>query len=191
MERDGQEALERLVELAEGDSSQSRLIAQFLLGLHSGKRFPFDLAAMRALDNEVFEDCLLVLRLNADAQGVGIHERLPGGASRLEQLIQDWNLVDAIRHQQMHRQSSLGPGKLPQLQDGDCVSAKLVRCAPGSRYRSISLSLDCEAPGNHQPTISVRLQVLLSASDSVTIMNHVRQVNTTASTAASLRAAQD
>lgn len=61
------EAVRRLVEVALHDSGQCRHIARFLLGLYNGPEYPFDLTRLRALDTNLADDCLSVLK--ADARG--------------------------------------------------------------------------------------------------------------------------
>lgn len=64
IEADGREALGRLFRVAHGDTGQSRKVAAFLLGCYNGTRFPFDLTDFRGLDYSLFEDCMVVLRMD-------------------------------------------------------------------------------------------------------------------------------
>ncbi len=74
----GIEALHRLVPVAQRDTGQSGVIGRFLLGLYNGQAYPFDLTELRRLDAGLFDDCLLVLRLdNRPEQEV--HTYLPNG----------------------------------------------------------------------------------------------------------------
>jgi len=57
-------SLRELVEVAQGDSGQCRHIAHFLAALYNGPRFPFDLTDLRCIDNELWEHCMAVLRLD-------------------------------------------------------------------------------------------------------------------------------
>ena len=61
IETRGVAALQRLFTVANRDSGQCRYIARFLLGLYNGMRFPFDLTDLRAIDDDLFEDCMHVL----------------------------------------------------------------------------------------------------------------------------------
>mgnify|MGYP003601165290 CR=1 FL=1 len=90
IETRGVMALRRLYELAIRDSGQCRYIAHFLLGLYNGSRFPFDLTELRALDDNLFEDCMAVLRMDARFTRKEIHEYLDDGGPRFERLARDW-----------------------------------------------------------------------------------------------------
>lgn len=61
---EGVPALRRLVAVAQRDTGQSRVVGRFLLGLWNGSDFAFDLTDLRALDAELHDDCLAVLRLD-------------------------------------------------------------------------------------------------------------------------------
>lgn len=61
-----QQALARLLEIAlhgTGDG-QSEICRAFLLGLCSGEDYPFDLARLRRLELEQWQDCMAVLQLH-------------------------------------------------------------------------------------------------------------------------------
>ena len=78
MERDiietrGVAALRRLYLVACRDSGQCRYIARFLLGLYNGMRFPFDLTDLRAIDAELFDDCMAVLNMDARLTRQEVH----------------------------------------------------------------------------------------------------------------------
>lgn len=64
---EGEAALRRLLPIALRDSGQSKRVARLLAGLYNGHRFPFDLTNLRSLDYEILEDCLAVLRMDANA----------------------------------------------------------------------------------------------------------------------------
>lgn len=61
---EGEAALRRLLPIANGNTGQCRHVAAFLLGLYNGRRFPFDLTALRAVDSAIFDDCMAVLRMD-------------------------------------------------------------------------------------------------------------------------------
>ena len=68
-------ALAVLIEIARGDTGQSGICRRFLLGLYNANAWPFPLTDLRALDLELLQACLVVLR--ADAIGAWpeeIHE---------------------------------------------------------------------------------------------------------------------
>lgn len=90
---EGEEALLRLVEVAQGHSGQCRYIAAFLLGLYDGQRFRFDLTDLRCIDYELFEDCLTVLRM--DFQPLReVHTYFKDGDRLFEQLAKDLGIRD-------------------------------------------------------------------------------------------------
>lgn len=60
----GEAALGRLLPIAQRGTGQSKIVANFLLSLYNGYRFKFDLTDFRALDIAIFEDCMLVLRMD-------------------------------------------------------------------------------------------------------------------------------
>lgn len=76
---EGEPALRRLFELAQGDSGQCVRVARFLAGLYNGARFPFDLTTLRGLDTAVFEDVMLALRMDATACVKEVHRYFGDG----------------------------------------------------------------------------------------------------------------
>ncbi|MEB0059342.1 hypothetical protein QN413_21350 [Variovorax sp. LG9.2] len=61
-------ALERLIEIAKGDSGQSRRVADFLLAWwNSGTCGAFDLSNLWAVDAAIADDMVAVVRLIASA----------------------------------------------------------------------------------------------------------------------------
>ena len=92
----GEEALRRLFEVAHGDSGQCRRVARFLLGCYNGSRFPFDLADLRGLDGELFDDCMAVLKMDwyLDKE---VHCYFPNGGEQFERLAEQWGLEDRSR----------------------------------------------------------------------------------------------
>lgn len=87
----GEEALRRLIPVALGNSGQSRRVASLLLGCYNGTRFPFDLTNLRSLDYTLMEDCLAVLRMDANCYQE-VHTYFENGSALFEQLARDWNL---------------------------------------------------------------------------------------------------
>ncbi|OAI19856.1 hypothetical protein A1507_05750 [Methylomonas koyamae] len=77
-------ALLRLADVAERDSGQANTVRSFLLGLYNGYRFPFNLVRLRGLDKTLFDDCLLVLTLDARATAKEVHQYLDNGGDRFE-----------------------------------------------------------------------------------------------------------
>lgn len=63
---EGIPALHRLMAVAQQDTGQSRRVAAFLLSLYNDRRFTFSLTEFRGLDTEIFDDCINVLRMDAN-----------------------------------------------------------------------------------------------------------------------------
>lgn len=94
--RQGEEALRRLLHIAQGDSGQCRHVAMFLLSLYNGSRFKFDLTDFRCIDHTIFEDCVAVLRM--DYQPVReVHTYFDHGGDIWEKMAQDWRVPDRVR----------------------------------------------------------------------------------------------
>lgn len=75
---EGVPALRRLVEVAQCDTGQARVVGRFLLGLWNGSDYTFDLTELRSLDAELHDDCMAVLRL--DQYPVQeVHQYIEGG----------------------------------------------------------------------------------------------------------------
>lgn len=94
LQADGVPALHRLLKVAQGDTGQCWVIAKFLLGLYNDRRFPFPLTDLRRLDDELFEDCLTVLRMDARACQKEVHCYFENGGQIWEKLAEDWGLRD-------------------------------------------------------------------------------------------------
>lgn len=88
---EGEAALRRLFTVAQGDSGQCRYVAHFLLGVYNGPRFPFDLTDFRALDRELFADCMTLLRMDY-APEREVHTYFENGSAKFEQLAKNWNV---------------------------------------------------------------------------------------------------
>src|SRR5207249_151353 len=87
----GLDSLTHLARIAEGDTGQCGIIARFLAGLYNGTAFPFDLTELRGLDDDLFEHCLSVLRLD-NIPATEIHKYFPDGEVRWQRMIKDWGL---------------------------------------------------------------------------------------------------
>lgn len=92
----GEAALQRLYKVAIQHSGQCRIIARFLLGCYNGRRFPFDLTDFRAIDEELFQDCLAVLRMDARPERE-VHLHFKFGGKKFEKLARDWEIRDHAR----------------------------------------------------------------------------------------------
>lgn len=90
---EGEAALRRLYEVAQGDSGQCRYIASFLAGLYNGQRFPFDLTDFRCLDTALFNDCLAVLRMDVRPQQE-VHTYFSNGGSKWQAMIERRSMVE-------------------------------------------------------------------------------------------------
>jgi hypothetical protein len=78
---------------AKRDTGQSITVRKFLLGLYNGCDHPFDLTSFRGLDSEIFNDCILVLKMDATATVREIHEYVDEG----ETLFSNWSLDNKNR----------------------------------------------------------------------------------------------
>lgn len=94
MEEAGFEALQRLYERACADTGQARKVAEFLLGLYNGDRFPFDLTNLRGLDDDLFDDCITLLRMDARVTRQEVHNYFDKGSQKFENLVRNWGVVD-------------------------------------------------------------------------------------------------
>jgi hypothetical protein len=86
-------ALERLWKIANGHSGQCKIVAEFLLGLYNGYRFPFDLSDFRCLDRNIFKDCLTVLEMDYCPQEE-VHKVLGKIHGEFEKLAENWRILD-------------------------------------------------------------------------------------------------
>lgn len=86
-------ALQRLWKVANGHSGQCKYVAEFLLGLYNGTRYPFDLTTFRALDDSIVQDCLLVIEMDSKPQRE-VHLHLGCENGEFEQLAKDWSIPD-------------------------------------------------------------------------------------------------
>lgn len=85
----GEAALRRLLPIAQRDTNQAMRVANFLLGLYNGHRFPFNLTNLRSLDDAIFEDVIAVLRMDANAYQE-VHLYFENGARVFEKLAELW-----------------------------------------------------------------------------------------------------
>lgn len=85
----GTTSLNRLIPIALGQTGQSEVVGRFLLGLYNGDDFPFALTDLRALDIEVFQDCMHVLAMDYSPE-VEVHERVVDGGPIWQRLMELW-----------------------------------------------------------------------------------------------------
>lgn len=90
----GVPALRRVLQVATRDTGQAGICARFLLGIYNDRRFPFALTELRSLDDELFNDCMAVLRMNARACQREVHCYFEDGGQIWEQLAKDWQVRD-------------------------------------------------------------------------------------------------
>lgn len=88
-------ALERLIKVGLCDTGQSHVCGRFLLGLYNGPKYPFDLTELRRLDNELLEDCLSVLRMDANPVKE-VHKMIDDGDTIFRRLRMDWTTRSEI-----------------------------------------------------------------------------------------------
>lgn len=87
-------SLKKLVEVAQGNSGQCRYVARFLAGVYNGPRFPihlFSLTDLRAIDADLFEHCMSVLRMDS-RPAKEVHTYFPNGSTLWEDMIKRWGL---------------------------------------------------------------------------------------------------
>ena len=86
--------LERITTAIQNNSGtgQVRRLVRFIAGCYNGTDFPFDLAELRGLDDELAEACIDYL--DYDRLGVKeIHRHLPGGEETLHVWLCDYGLL--------------------------------------------------------------------------------------------------
>ncbi len=93
----GVPALRRLFELCESrDSGQISRVARLLAGLYNGTAYRFDLTDLRGLDTEILEDCLAVLRMDANPRQE-VHEYFKDGNRRLHSVFRKFGITPLQR----------------------------------------------------------------------------------------------
>ncbi|AXV99238.1 hypothetical protein CJO80_27180 (plasmid) [Ralstonia solanacearum] len=151
----GLDSLAYLLTVAERDSGQSGIVARFLVGLYNGTDYPFNLTELRTLDEDLFEHCLAVLRLD-NTPAVEVNEYFPDGQARWRRLIKQWGL------------DKRPPPEPPVAQGPHCAARyRTYGNAPG--YRDVTLIL--EVADGVARTAPVELQ--LSAADSAELARNL------------------
>ncbi|WNC95247.1 hypothetical protein RI103_38855 (plasmid) [Paraburkholderia sp. FT54] len=142
----GLDSLLQPVDVAEGDTEQAETVAEFLAGLYNGTHYRFDLTALRALDNELFEHCLAALRLDRRPTGE-VHGYFAGGEQRWQQIITRWNLDKRPTPAPVH---------------GERYQARYVtnQEAPGYREMTLVVAIDGD------PARQLPIELHFSAGDS-------------------------
>ena len=133
----GLDALAALVDRTRGDTGQCGIIARFLAGLYNGTDFPFDLTELRALDADLFEQCMAVLRLD-NQPTVAMHKYIPDGDKVFLRMLQDWNMIKR---------------PAPPPPPGDTFYASYTSHGQAPGYRGVTLYVRFEGhPANAAPT---------------------------------------
>lgn len=85
-------ALKRLFELTETrNSGQIKIVASVLAACYNGRRFRVNLQDFRALDAEIFDDVLAVIRMDSRAEKE-VHEYFVRGGERFECMFKKFGL---------------------------------------------------------------------------------------------------
>ena len=81
-------ALERLIKIAQGDTGQSRMTAEFLLSWwNAAKCGGFDLTTLWRVDTEIAADMVTVFALVANCR---YYPDNPGYGEEFRQIVHDW-----------------------------------------------------------------------------------------------------
>jgi len=144
----GLDSLLQLVDVAEGDIDQAETVAEFLADLYNGTDYRFDLTALRALDDDLFEHCLAVLLLD-HRPAVEVHGYFPGGGLRWQQIIARWNLDKR-------------PAPEPAPVHGERYQARYVTNQEAPGYRDITLVVAIDG----DPARQLPIELHFSAADS-------------------------
>lgn len=108
-------ALLRLFSIAKGDSGQCGHVAAFLLSLYNGSRFTFDLTDFRSLDREIFDDCMLVLKMDAMPEQE-VHCYIKDGQKQFEELAKNWLIPDRVVLKNLISKAEFSGYEAPELQ---------------------------------------------------------------------------
>jgi hypothetical protein len=149
----GLDALASLLDVAQGDAGQAGVIARFLAGLYNGQDYPFDLTELRGLDEDLFERCLAVLRLD-NRPAVEVHDYFPAGAARWQEMIKCWGIASrpvsrgldfAQVSQQTYEADYVGIADAPGYRDVTLFVTVRTECEPA---KAIGIHLSTLACGH-------------------------------------------
>lgn len=167
---DAGEALAHIVHAIRSHSTtgQAGRLVRFLAGLYNSAEYPFELADLRGLDRRLQDACLTYLEYDVLGEKE-VHHYIPGGAKQLNAWIVDYGLRPAEPTLQRF-------AKAEQLQRerGVDVHGKLVTYGNAPGYRDINLIFDLQP---FDSTESTRVDVRVSAKDSIDILSHIVDVN--------------
>jgi hypothetical protein len=155
----GLDSLVHLVRMTEGDTGQCGIIARFLAGLYNSTDFPFKLTELRGLDEDLFEHCLAVLRLD-NTPTVEIQKYLPAGDARLQRMIKDWNLDKR-------------PVPDPEPERGTRYNACYITHGTAPGYRDITLCVKFDG----DPVRQLPVDLHFNAEDSARIAQDILDVH--------------
>lgn len=155
----GLDSLVHLVRIAEGDTGQCGIIARFLAGLYNGTAFPFDLTELRGLDEDLFEHCLAVLRLD-NTPAVEIQDYFPDGEARWQRMLKDWNLDKR-------------PAPEPEPVRGQRYNARYVTHGMAPGYRDITLHVTLD----DDPARELPIELNFNAEDSARIVQDILHIH--------------
>jgi hypothetical protein len=165
----GLDSLAQLLGIAERDTGQSGIVARFLAGLYNGERYRFDLTELRALDDDLFEHCLAVLRLD-HRPAVEVHRYFPDGGERWQKMIAAWQL-------------DTPPTPEPDPEPGARYQARYVTTAHAPGYRDATLIVSLGEADRERP-----IELHFSAEDSESIARELLDIHRAAWTPRAHRA---
>lgn len=165
LREDGLQALAVIVKAIQthlGTGQVGRLV-RFVAGCYNSSEYPFELDQLRGLDTKLVAACLTYLAYDALGEKE-IHRHIVGGGDTVNAWFEEYGLKPVDPH-------------LKDLRAQDRridVNAKLVTYGHAPGYRSMNLVFDVEELGGGE---TVRMDVNVSAEDSVTIRSHIDYVH--------------
>ncbi|HHH9441355.1 TPA: hypothetical protein ACP32N_003294 [Pseudomonas aeruginosa] len=156
----GEQALHRLLPIANVDDAQGEVVRALLLGCYNGGEFPFDLTSIRVLDRAVLDDSLAVLHMDS-SPAMEVHQYIPNGDVIFNALAKHWRRPGGLSVEIPRREGAesevlrtLGRKSLRHLIQvangfsGQCryVARFLAGCYDGVRYPFDLTDLRCLDP---------------------------------------------
>ena len=157
------QALGRLVHLAETrNSGQIQRIALFIAALYDSRSFPLDLRELRTVDVAISDDMLICI--DAVRWGISdLHNLLPNGARRMEEIIKAWGVA---------------PPDPPVPADGAELAARLITAGDAPGYRDVTLHFSCKPmPRSDSSERSMHLNLHIDAKSAEAIADHILGVH--------------
>lgn len=171
IETRGAAALQRLYQVACGHLKECRPIAAFLLGLYNGERFPFDLTDLRAIDDVLFDDCMMVLRMDARVMRQEVHDYFDGGTKKFETLAENWAIEDAASTRIDAKRAAQPEGTPAPLHDGGRFYATLSTYGDAPGYQDVTLYVRCG------PQENTEVALKLTPADGESVLLHIASVH--------------